>query len=204
MRTKTEEKRQAILDVAAATFGELGFARTSMAEICTRLGGSKATLYNYFPSKEALFLEVMFQAHESDFLHTMQSLQGGHSDVARALRTFGCQLLGLLYAPNVIAVRRLLVAEGDRAQIGQRCFDHGPRRSNACVAAFLSQAMEQGLLRTACTTLATRHLHALLEAELLPRFLFQHEPLPTAQEITACCDRAVAAFMQLYQAPTAT
>jgi AcrR family transcriptional regulator len=75
MRTKTEEKRQAIIDVAAATFGELGFERTSMSEICTRLGGSKATLYNYFPSKEALFLEVMFQASEADFQNTMLALQ---------------------------------------------------------------------------------------------------------------------------------
>jgi AcrR family transcriptional regulator len=198
MRIKTEEKRQAILAVATATFGELGFARTSMAEICTRLGGSKATLYNYFPSKEALFLEVMFQAYEIDFQNTMQSLQSGNGDVAATLRTFGCQFLGLLYSPNVIAVRRLLVAEGDRAQIGQRCYDQGPRRSNVAIAAFLEQAMAQGLLRTACTALATRHLHALLEAELLARFLFQHQPLPTTEEIAACCERGVDAFMALY------
>lgn len=202
MRTKTEEKRQAILDVAAATFGELGFERSSMSEICTRLGGSKATLYNYFPSKEALFLEVMFQASEADFRHTMQSLQFGHGDVAQTLRNFGRRLLGLLYSPNVIAVRRLLVAEGDRASIGQRCYEHGPRRSNATVAKFLEQAMEQGLLRTDCTALATRHLHALLEAELIARLLFQHEPLPTPQEIAQCCDRAVDAFMRLYHPST--
>ena len=54
-------------DHISAYLGELGFERTSMSEICTRLGGSKATLYNYFASKEALFLEVMFQASEADF-----------------------------------------------------------------------------------------------------------------------------------------
>ena len=198
MRTKTEEKRQAILDVAAATFGELGFERSSMSEICTRLGSSKATLYNYFPSKEALFVEVMFQASETDFLNTMQSLQAGDADVAQTLRNFGRRLLGLLYSPNVMAVRRLLVAEGDRASIGQRCYEHGPRRSHASVAAFLDQAMQQGLLRTDCTMLATRHLHALLESELITRFMFQHEPLPSTQEIAQCCDRAVEAFMRLY------
>ena len=198
MRTKTEEKRQAILDVAETTFGELGFERTSMSEICTRLGGSKATLYNYFPSKEALFLEVMFQASEADFHHTMQSLQSGHSDVAQTLRIFGRRLLTLLYSPNVIAVRRLLVAEGGRANIGQRCYEQGPRHSHACVGAFLKQAMAQGLLRSDSTALATRHLHALLEAELIARFLFQHEPLPSPEEITQCCDRAVDAFMRLY------
>ena len=50
MRVKTEEKRQAILEEAAKAFQELGFERTSMSEICARVGGSKATLYNYFAS----------------------------------------------------------------------------------------------------------------------------------------------------------
>ena len=100
MRTKTEEKRQAILDVAAATFGELGFERTSMSEICTRLGGSKATIYNYFPSKEALFVEVMFQASEADFQNTMLALQADSQDLPAALRTFGRRFLALLYAPR--------------------------------------------------------------------------------------------------------
>jgi AcrR family transcriptional regulator len=131
MRTKTEEKRQAIIDVAAATFGELGFERTSMSEICTRLGGSKATLYNYFPSKEALFLEVMFQASEADFQNTMLALQAGNDDAAQTLRNFGQRFLGLLYSPEVMAVRRLLVSEGGRANIGQRCWDMGPARGNA-------------------------------------------------------------------------
>jgi AcrR family transcriptional regulator len=198
MRTKTQEKRQAILDVAAATFGELGFERSSMSEICARLGGSKATLYNYFPSKEALFLEVMFQASEADFRNTMDSLQLGDGDIAQTLRTFGCRLLGLLYSPNVVAVRRLLVAEGDRANVGRNCYEHGPRRSHAAVAAFLQQAMNQGLLRTACTALATRQLHSLLESELIARLLFQHEALPQPAEIAQCCDRAVDAFMHLY------
>ena len=54
MRVKTEAKRQHIVDVAAQAFRELGFEGASMAEICARVGGSKATLYNYFASKEEL------------------------------------------------------------------------------------------------------------------------------------------------------
>ena len=198
MRTKTEEKRQAILDVAAATFGELGFERTSMSEICTRLGGSKATIYNYFPSKEALFLEVMFQASEADFQNTMHALQAHDQDVRQALRTFGQRFLTLLYAPSVVAVRRLLVAESERSQVGARCYEHGPRRGNALVGEFLTKAMASGALRKAPATLATRHLMALLEAELLERFMFQHLPLPTPEEIRNCSERAIDAFLRLY------
>ncbi|WP_057091609.1 TetR/AcrR family transcriptional regulator [Comamonas thiooxydans] len=201
MRTKTEEKRQAIIDVAAATFGELGFERTSMSEICTRLGGSKATLYNYFPSKEALFLEVMFQASEADFQNTMLALQTGNDDAAQTLRNFGQRFLGLLYSPEVMSVRRLLVSEGGRANIGQRCWDMGPARGNAAINAFLQQGIERRLLRNADTEVMRHHLLALLEAELLPRFMFQHLPAPTAQEIALCTERAVDAFMRVYGTP---
>ncbi len=34
---------------------EDGFAAASMSSIASRVGGSKGTLYNYFPSKQQLF-----------------------------------------------------------------------------------------------------------------------------------------------------
>ena len=198
MRTKTEEKRQAIIDVAAAAFGELGFQRTSMSEICTRLGGSKATLYNYFPSKEALFLEVMFQASEADFQNTMLALQTPGDDAAQTLRDFGQRFLGLLYSPNVMAVRRLLVSEGGRSNIGQRCWEMGPARGNAAIKDFLQLGIERKLLRAADTEIMMHQLLALLEAELLPRFVFQHLPAPTPEEIIQISERAVETFMRAY------
>lgn len=74
MKKKTETKSQAIVDIAAEVFREMGFQRASMSEICRRVGGSKATIYNYFPSKELLFFEVMRQANESEFMAIHQAL----------------------------------------------------------------------------------------------------------------------------------
>ena len=198
MRTKTEEKRQAIVDVAAATFAELGFERSSMSEICSRLGGSKATIYNYFPSKEALFLEVMFQASEADFQNTMLALQTPGDDAAQTLRDFGQRFLGLLYSPNVMAVRRLLVSEGGRSNIGQRCWEMGPARGNAAIKDFLQLGIERQLLRADDTETMMHQLLALFEAELLPRFVFQHLPAPTPEEIIQISERAVETFMRAY------
>lgn len=198
MRTKTEEKRQAILDVAAAAFSELGFERTSMSEICARLGGSKATLYNYFPSKEALFVQVMFQAFEADFHNTLHALQAQGEDLPQTLQTFGRRFVQLLYTPGVMAVRRLLVAEGERSQIGPVCYAQGPCRSHALIGEFLAQAMARGQLRTAPTALASQQLVALLQAELIECFMFQHQPVPSTAEIHACADRGIDAFLRLY------
>ena len=59
MRVRTEEKRQDIIRTAAQLFEELGYERTSMSAISARFGGSKATLYGYFGSKEDLLRAVL-------------------------------------------------------------------------------------------------------------------------------------------------
>src|SRR3546814_3896105 len=65
MRTKSEARKDAILGVALEVFREVGFEAASMSQISARVGGSKATLYNYFASKEELLLEAMlFSAHK--------------------------------------------------------------------------------------------------------------------------------------------
>jgi AcrR family transcriptional regulator len=52
--TDYEEKRQLILTSAALLFAERGFGGTSMSMIAERAGGSKAWLYHYYESKEAI------------------------------------------------------------------------------------------------------------------------------------------------------
>ncbi len=51
-----EEKRERILRVATDLFAERGFNRTDMGEISRRAGVAKGSLYNYFHSKDELFL----------------------------------------------------------------------------------------------------------------------------------------------------
>src|SRR4029453_5348952 len=59
MRVRKEEKRLEIIRTAAGLFEELGYERTSMSAIAARVGGSKATLYGYFASKEDLLRAVL-------------------------------------------------------------------------------------------------------------------------------------------------
>ncbi len=198
MRTKSDEKRQAILDVAAEVFREAGFERASMSEICNRVGGSKATLYNYFPSKEELFFEVMFLSTEAEFEATHKALDPATEDIGASLRHFGERFLALLYSPEVLAVRRLIVAESGRSDLGRLCFTRGPKRSQEEVSKFLAGAMTQGRLRQADPLVATLHLRGLLEAELLDRFFFQVDDSVSKKEIKAITERAIGVFMAAY------
>ena len=54
-----DEKRSNILKVAARVFAEHGFARASMALVAKECGISKANIYHYYPSKDALLFDIL-------------------------------------------------------------------------------------------------------------------------------------------------
>ena len=59
--TLTQRKRQDILAAARAEFLDNGFRDTSMDRVAERAQVSKRTVYNHFPSKEALFSAIAGQ-----------------------------------------------------------------------------------------------------------------------------------------------
>ena len=198
MRTKSPARRQAILDVAAQTFRELGYERTTMCEIRARVGGSKATLYSYFASKEELFFAVIAADLEADVEAIYRCLDPAAESVADALVAFGDRLLQALYAPRALALRRLIVAEAGRSDLGRLCYERGPKRGHARLAAFLRALMAQGRLPEADARVAAWHLYGLLEAEGLQRGLLCAHDLPTEAEIAGGVRRAVAVFLAAY------
>lgn len=198
MKTKSESRRQAILDEAERAFRERGFEGTSMSEIRARVGGSKATLYNYFASKDELFFEVMMRSREAEFETVHQCIDPNMESFADALQQFGERFLGLLYSPEVRANRHLAIAVSGKTELGRLLYERGILRSQGLIAGFLQAAMEQGKLRRADPTLAARQLCALLEAELIDRFLFQRLGELGGEEISATTARALAVFLAAY------
>lgn len=58
-RLKAAERKASILAVAKVLFADKGYHGVSVDEIARRLGVSPAILYQHFPSKEALYEEVL-------------------------------------------------------------------------------------------------------------------------------------------------
>lgn len=54
-----EEKQRVILDHAAQVFAEQGMEKASMSQIATVAQVSKALLYHYYPSKDALIFAII-------------------------------------------------------------------------------------------------------------------------------------------------
>lgn len=84
----TDRKRLAVISAAIEEFLAAGFDATSMDRIAARASVSKRTVYNHFPSKEALFAEILRQLWDAS--HTAEA------PVYRADRPLRPQLLDLL------------------------------------------------------------------------------------------------------------
>ncbi|MEU0883534.1 TetR/AcrR family transcriptional regulator [Lentzea sp. NPDC005914] len=58
---KHAAKKRHITDTAAGLFAEKGFDRTTVADICKAADISTGSLFHYFPTKRAIFLEIFEQ-----------------------------------------------------------------------------------------------------------------------------------------------
>jgi AcrR family transcriptional regulator len=182
MRVKTEAKRGEILAAAAAEFGEHGFHEATLTGVARRIGSSKATIYNYFPSKGELF--------------------DAGADVDASVRGFARASLAMQCNPRAVAVMRLLVAEADRSPETVRA--QLPDADNPFMPEFLSRitaAQACGLLRAGEPLTLFRHLCALLQGDLPLRLLFGAMPMPDAAEIDAAADAAADCFFAAYGVP---
>jgi len=59
MRLPAEQRRTQLLEVAVEVFAERGFHATSMDEVAEAAGVTKPVLYQHFPSKRALYTELL-------------------------------------------------------------------------------------------------------------------------------------------------
>ncbi len=198
---KTDQKRQHILDTAYHLFQNKGFANTSMSEITAAAGGSKATVYNYFSSKEELFVECMTSAADEYEKGLFGDLQDAKAEVPGALLTTLKNALRLLCSSEQLASKRLIIAEAERSGIG-RLFCGKMDAYMEKLAAFLGSAMNKGHLRRGDPLLAARQLRALAEADIVERCLMgAHRVPPVAATISRAAQDALTTFFRAY-APT--
>ncbi|MGH6644191.1 MAG: TetR/AcrR family transcriptional regulator C-terminal domain-containing protein [Solimonas sp.] len=199
MKVRTEAKREAIVVAAAALFQELGYERASMNELAKRLGGSKATLYGYFESKEVLFGAVVRALATTHLAEAALELRGPVESAAELesvlLRFAERMLLVLGNDAGALALNRMVVAEAGRSEVGQVFHASGPSECIAALAALLGLAMERGLLRRGDPRLRARQATALITAEVNAR-MYERDPPPIAlPAIRKIAERAVEMFL---------
>ncbi|HEY6018985.1 MAG TPA: TetR/AcrR family transcriptional regulator [Candidatus Paceibacterota bacterium] len=195
---KSDEKRQLILDTAYRLFSSKGFDRTSMSEVTAEVGGSKATIYNYFTSKEELFVECMYSVIENYLEGIFSPLRDPKTSMPLALGKSGDNALRMLCDPQMVATRRLLIAEAGRLGIGKLWYEKISLRLEE-LAVYLEMCMKDRKLRKADPNIAATQLRALLEAEVSEPLLLQAlDATPSDRMLKKAAARAVETFLRAY------
>lgn len=197
MRVKSEAKRQAILDIAKAAFIEQGYGNTSMSEIASRVGGSKATLYNYFSSKEEIFAAVMDSSAAEKIAYAFHLLEK-NNDIRTTLIDFGMHYLHSILAPEIIAIRNMAFNEANRSEIGRHFYEKGPKKGWLLVSDYLKKQMKQEKLQSHDAWVCAMHLKGLLEAEVAEPYALGILQQIDDQMLASVVDHAVTAFLRAY------
>jgi AcrR family transcriptional regulator len=198
MRTKSEEKRREIVAKAWELFKKHGFERTTMSGISEYLGGSKATLYSYYDSKEQLFAAALEQVirDPADEVFAYLARTG---KLKTRLLNFARAMLEARLSEDLIAVEQALITEARRSELGELLRARFVQPQWRRLAAALDREMVAGQLRKADPMLATWHFRGLVEADLVERRLHGERTI-TAHEIKTAAEAGVDVFLRAYQA----
>lgn len=197
MRIKTEERRAAIIEAAKAVFLERGYDAASMAEVSVKAGGSKQTLYNYFASKADLFVAMMLEKGAAQAPGMFDEVRR-NPDLRLGLLTFGHDLMIFLMQDDVLAMRRMIMAEGSKSDLGVLFYENGPKRGWTRMADAFAERMDRGEMRRADPWRVAMHLQGLLEAGPLQRRMEGAQDAVSAEELRLTVNEAVDVFLRAY------
>jgi AcrR family transcriptional regulator len=196
MRRKSETKRIAILQTALTVFREVGFEAASMSQIAARVGGSKATLYNYFSSKEELLLEAM-HASAREHGENIIALIGSNGDVKTQLSRFASSLMQVMATEETQQLLRVAISVSGKSTIGRRFFDLGTEVVWQRVALFMAHQAQAGYLRKDDPEVMAMHLRTLCECDLIA-YLLGAGPALSRDQISAKAALLVDLFLRAH------
>ncbi len=165
--------KEEIMAGSLKLFSEKGFHNVSMQEIASETEFATGTLYNYFPSKEALYSELMLNCGRKILALLLPILEGSESDDQKLRRYIGAhrtifaehrdmirlyladvnRLSMVITPPLEEEIERIRVTILDRlTAVIQSGFEHGMFRvCNAGIVALALYAMLESLAFSAVT-----------------------------------------------------
>ncbi len=204
---RSARKRRAILNAATEVFLQHGYLGASMDEVAARAAVSKQTVYKQFEDKEHLFAEIILRTTTQ----VVVGLAGDYTnilaeatDVRQAFRELARRLLHNLTQPDLLQLRRLVLAEADRfPEVSGAWFDGAFHRSLVLLGESMTRLADRGMLRELPdATLAAYHFAGLVMYKPMNQVMFAGTAArPTTEELEYIADRAVEVFLAAYGDP---
>jgi len=190
------------MEAAAEAFLRGGYRGTSMDDIAAAARVSKQTVYQHFSGKERLFAEIITATVGEASQPVIGEIEAlaYTQDVATDLRELGGRLLALALRPQVLRLRRLVIAEAARfPDLGRLFLEQGAGRTAQDLTVMFERLAARGVLRLDDPALAASQFNWLIMARLVNRaMLLGLETPPEAAELARSVDDGVRTFLLAY------
>ena len=194
----TDRKRDAIIQAAIAEFRDNGFDITSMDKIAATADVSKRTVYNHFPSKEALFAEILNQLW-ARVTAEQEAPYRPDLPLREQMRRLLMAKLHMLGDDNFLDLARVAIA----ATI------HSPERAQDIVArmgereegltVWIRAAQADGRLKPVDPEFAAQQVQGLLKSFAFWPQISMGQPSLSPERQTAVAESALDMFLACYQ-----
>jgi len=147
---EAQQRRRAILTAARKVFWEQGYARATMEQVAVLAEVAQGTLYLYFPSKDALYAELLVEGYEVLRERLLAALGGGGGAAQRAGALIEAFLTFAREHPEyfeiIFFVLQREIAEGWRGALSEEQLARLAEKESACkqVAAALLDEIGYG------------------------------------------------------------
>jgi TetR/AcrR family transcriptional regulator, mexJK operon transcriptional repressor len=188
----------AIRDAAAALFLARGYQGTSMDDIAAAAHVSKQTIYTHFSDKESLLASLVLANSDrvEGFLGTMISVVRDAASPEEGLRALAQLYLRFVIRPEVLRMRRLVLAEAGRfPELARTYYERVPQRVYATLAGIFTELAQEGRLELDDADRAAQHFAWLVLGEPLDRGMFCDSSSMVTDETA---DAAVRVFLAAY------
>ncbi|AVF72941.1 TetR/AcrR family transcriptional regulator [Vibrio alginolyticus] len=197
-KSRSETKREAILCAARQAFQEFGVQNTSMDKLSAIAQVSKRTVYNHFPSKEAIVTELLTELWRSSMMD---------SDIER-LPTLPLkdQLIELLYSEIIV------VTEPNYIELAKVAFGHflfkpedlkeqaeQMSKQETALYRWLTEKSNSNALQIDDVHIASTQLHNLLKGSAFWPQLMGIRPSLSNEESRLLATQTAELFLSHYQ-----
>jgi len=188
---------QKILEAATELFLKVGYEQTSIDAILLQSGGSKSTLYAYFPTKEDLFRAVIDSVVDNSDLGVALDINVN----ARAVLTeFAVARQRIVLSARHRSVLRLVIAERDRfPDLAQIYWERGPQRSYRQLITYCEALRNREVLAIDDAEEAAEFFVGMLFQRWLRPLYYTDAPPPSELAIRTRAERVVARFWAAYR-----
>ncbi|MFA0811558.1 TetR/AcrR family transcriptional regulator C-terminal domain-containing protein [Microbulbifer epialgicus] len=196
--TRSELKRQAIIEAAKQAFQELGVQGTSMDELAARAQVSKRTVYNHFASKEALVMYLIGELWQQA-IQSPDCNYNPDSDLHSQLRLLLEQEIKIICNPQYIELNRMAFDHFFHQPEALRKEVEKFKANETGVQCWIKSAVADGRLNQLDLEIASGQIHNLIKGSCFWPQLLQLSDPPTPAEQEALAERTAAMFLSRYQ-----